>query len=306
MQDITFNGLTSTLKGNLYSSPIIKKMAYAFPNSKGAVGTVPAEWLRNIPKNERKTFILNLYDVFSKISRIQREKVFFINRKCTKLLKSFFVENGVIKPNERLKFSSSGQGAFSYVLKFNVGNKKYAFKNFLKECYLDDIISEYGNCAEQNNAAFLNADEKSDWAKFYFGNVLDGYMVTKYIKLTSPFPSKKIELQRRGLEYLDYHSANSKLNIKFDYGGLRKLDDFPLDNKVACYIIGKIMDLPPNERTAEIEKIIADKKVPNYYDRMLGIEYIKKHEIPKETDGYTSTKDSVLLFIRKILFFLDK
>ena len=283
MNDITFNGLTSTLKGNLYTSPTIKKLARSFPKSNGTVGSVPFEWLRNIPRENRREFTKNLYEVFSDIVEIQRSKV-FANGKCSKILKNFLVNNGIIQEKDRLMFQYLGSGDFANVVSFEVGNKKYALKIFSRKKYLEKIDSEFGNCAEQNNALYINATEYSDWTKFYFGNVFDGYMITKYVKDNAPLPRRIIKLSKKGVKFIDYDFKNIRYNINIDYGGFRKLKDFPAGNKVAMWTIGKLKDLPPEKCTEEIEKIVSNKKVPNYYDRMVGVNYVKTYILPKEKE----------------------
>lgn len=285
MSDITFNGLTSTLKGNLYTTPAIKKLAYIFPKSKGAVGSVPSEWISNVPQEIRKNFIKNLYGVFSNIIEIQRTKI-FANGKSSKILKNFLIENGVIKETERLRFRYIGSGAFATVMRFNVGKNQYALKIFNKDYNFGDIqiFKEFGNGAEQNNALYLNADEKSDWTKFYFGNVLDRYMVTRYVSDNDPLPRKKIKLFKKGLEYIDYDTKNVKNNTGIDYGGFRKLKGFPVGNKVAMWIIGRLMEMPADKRNEEILKIETNKSIPNYYDRIVGVNYVKTHIMPKEKE----------------------
>ena len=100
------------------------------------------------------------------------------------------------------------------------------------------------------------------------------------IRTEKDFPTK-------GIEFIDYDYDNIKLNINIDYGGFRKLKSFPTGNKVAMWTIKKLKKLPPEEREKEIEKIILDKKVPNYYDRMIGVNYVRKHIIPKEQELQT-------------------
>ena len=289
MQDITFNGLTSVLKGNIYTTPSINKLALVFPNSSGNVGCVPSEWLRNIPRSERKSFIEELYKIFSDIVKLQRTKFIGANRKSSKILNEFLAGKGVINQNEKVKFSYCGYGSFANVVKFNVNKKKYALKIFLQENMLENIKKEFGNCAEQNNALYINADENSDWTKFYFGNILDKYMITKYIDDNTPKPRKKIKLSDKGVEFLDYDYANIKLNTNIDYGGFRKLRDFPVGNKVAMWTIKKLKNLSPEKRAEEIKKITENKKVPNYYDRMIGVKYVENHVIPKDKE-FDSTK----------------
>lgn len=286
MQDITFNGLTSILKGNIYNVATIRKLAHAFPNSGGNVGSVPPEWLKNIPYAERENFINQLYKIFSGIAKLQINSSRLYNKKCSKLLRDFLVESNVISPKERLRFSYSGSGDFAEVVKFNVGNKKYALKVFSpdNEYFLDINYGLWGNKSEQNNALYIGAKENSDWTRFYFGNVLDGYMVTKYIDNATPLPKKKIKLSDKGLEYLDYKMSNIKNNINLDYGGFKRIVDFPVGNKVAMWTIKKLKKLQPCERKSEILKIEKDKKVPNYYDRMLGAKYVKTHVMPQDEE----------------------
>ena len=213
---------------------------------------------------------------------IQRTRFIFKNKRCSQILKNFFVQHNVIPQNQRLRFSYSGSGDFSEVLKFNVGKKKYALKIFSNDKFLENINSIFGNGAEQNNALYINADEKSDWVKFYFGNIFDKYMITKYINSDNPLPEKIMKLSDKGLQYIDYSMKNIKNNTGLDYGGHEKIEDFPVGNKVAMWTIKKLKALPPEKRIEEIEKIKADKKVPNYYDRMIGIKYLKTHILPKD------------------------
>ena len=284
MENLTFNGLTSALRGNLYQRSEIRKLAHSFPKSNGAAGSVPSEWLENIPLENRKNFIKELYKIFTEIVKIQEVRKIFTNRKRSKLLKNFLVNNGVIGKNEKLKFSYCGQGSFAEVVKFNVGKKKYALKIFFRGNVVENLHPGFGNCAEQNNALYLGATENSDWTKFYFGNVLDGYMITKYIDNNADLPKKKIKLSEKGLEYIDYNTKNVKLNYNLDYGGFEKTFGFPHGNKVAMWIIKKLKNLPPEKHAKEIEKIVSDKKVPNYNDRIIGIDYVKKYILPKEKE----------------------
>lgn len=284
MQDITFNGLTSTLKGNIYGNSAIRRLACAFPKSHGTVGSAPVEWLTGIPVAERADFMKELYNTFAQIAKIQRRAIFGANRKSAELLRKFFKEIGVIDPKDRLRFSDTGFGSFSDVVSFNVGNKKYAMKIFSQDELLRGVKKAFGNGAEQNNALYINAGENSDWVKFYFGNVFDEYMITKYVDNNTPLPKKKIKLSDIGLEFIDYDMKNIKNNINIDYGGHEVLEDFPAGNKVAMWTIKKLKNLSPEMRAEEIEKITANKKVPNYYDRMVGVKYIQTHVIPKEVD----------------------
>lgn len=293
MQDITFKGLTSTLKGNIYNNSTIRSLAYSFPKSGGAVGSVPCEWLTNVPIAERAGFIKDLYKMFSQLVAIQRKTVFFANKKCSRIFNEFLFKYGLIGENDSTKFRYVGSGNFADVVSFKIGKKKYALKIFDDSEHtvlINHIDKEFGNCAEQNNALFLNASENSDWTKFYFGNVLDGFMVTRYVSNDDVLPRKKIKLSDKGLEFLDYDYKNIKLNTNLDYGGFRKLKDFPTGNKVAMWIIKKLKNMTPEKRAEEIEKITSNKRVPNYYDRMIGVKYIQTHIIPKEEEINTRKK----------------
>ncbi|MCQ2738635.1 MAG: hypothetical protein MJ237_00245 [bacterium] len=281
MQDVSFQGLTADLRKNILTKEEILRSVARHPKSKGFVGTLPNEWIQNIPKEERDTNIPKVLEMFASILKIGEVDS---SRKIAKKIKAGLVKYKAISPDKKVKFTFLGVGGFGGTYKMKVGEKTYVAKLFDKFYEVD--CPGFGNLSEQNNALYLNAKENSDWVKFYFGNLNEKnqFMITKYVSIKDKRPKKKINLLKKGLEYVDYSIQNRIRGYNIDYGGFLLLPDFPVNNKPAIRVIKSLLNMSIKEQDKLIENIKNAPQAKDYGKKMAGVQYVlnqRKPELPK-------------------------
>jgi len=296
--NVSFTGLTSDLKRTILSDSEIKKSMRKHKKSRGYVGSLPREMIVNIPKEERAGRIKDIYSAFSKAVKKMSNRFFGGSEKASEILKESLVKNKVIEKDTVVRFSNLGAGDYADVYKLDIGDKSYAVKHFTKKGVPDGEMM--GNRFEQNRALYMNAKEGSNWAKFYFGNLKKGYMVSKYIPKNGPKPNYKIDLNKKGVTYLDEKADNIVNDVYVDYGSIVPLKNIPIKNKVAVKTYGEIVSLPEEKRDEKALEILNNRIISNYDDRKLGVDYYESLKNKKEGD---LDKQSVLGIL---VSFLDK
>lgn len=282
MSDITFQGLTRDLSRTILSQEQILASVKKHPKANGYVGSLPAEWIKQIPKEQRSSVIPQIYKSFSNAVK-SLDLSLAKRKKATQQFKQTLCEYNIITPQTKVKFSNCGGGYFANVFKLQIGEQCFATKVFSENNLKN--VKFFGNLFEQNNALYLNANKKSDWTKFYFGNLNDGYMVTQFIKSSDDFPKYKINLENKGLEYIDYSLHNFVRNHNVDYGGIKPLDDYPIQDKIAVRIIKKLNRTPKKQRQNLITQISNDKNDYYYKSKMLGTNYFVSHQKPEPPEN---------------------
>ncbi|OGI22969.1 MAG: hypothetical protein A2287_08930 [Candidatus Melainabacteria bacterium RIFOXYA12_FULL_32_12] len=197
-----FTGLSSSMESKAFNKQeTIVKLRESYPNSLGVTGNLPADWIKEIPKDKREEEIKKLYKAFDEITEIFRsgrprerdqwsdQQVLKIRpseeslQKASNILINTF-KNAGIKIEEDIKIEKLGAGKLGYAFKFNVNDDKYVFKVYHDiDSNLGLVKYGHGNPLENNKALFIkrNTHGKNQYAPYYFGNVKSGYMIEKYI-----------------------------------------------------------------------------------------------------------------------------
>ena len=272
--NISFTGLTSSLRKTVYKRQEIVDLVKKYPKSKGFVGNLMPEWIAKIPKEQRGDAVKDIYDQFS-LAVKQRQNHFF-GQKPQDTIKNVLCKYKIITPETKVKFSQKGMSDTAELYRLQVGDKSYITKIFSESTF--NNFETGGNLIEQNHALYLNAKPNSDWAKFYFGNLKDGYMVTEYISNRRQKPDYILDLGKKGLEYTDKRLYSFIKKKNTNYGGLQVIKGFPINNKNAVREIKKLQNLSAEEQLKKIEEIknntaldAKDSKVvaANYMDTFL-------------------------------------
>ncbi len=217
----SFNGLSSKLSKNVYEkSEVIGLYKKYRKKSKGKIGTLPSSWVYAIPFEQRSYTIKNIFEnfgeIFSELRNTQNSPTTrrLTAQKLTKLLK----EAGVLKGRATAKIRYINNGQFADVYRLNVKKESYAIKLFHELLEIgNSFLDINGNYFEQPLALFMKGKipkRKNNWFKFYFGDLKNGVMVSRYENGEHPFTKKPFNVQKIGLiTNFDEH-YNQKNNIR--------------------------------------------------------------------------------------------
>ena len=243
----SFEGLSSKLSKNVFEkSEVIKLYKKYRKKSKGKIGTLPASWIYSIPFEHRSQSIKNILQNFGEIfSELRKKKnnpttKKLTAQKLTKLLK----ESGILKGRESAKIKYINSGQFADVYRLDVKKESYAIKLFHKLLEQNDSFhNTNGNYFEQPLALFIKGKipkRKNNWFKFYFGDLKNGIMVSRFENGNNPFNKKPFNVQKIGLiTNIDEHYAKTN-NIEgriIDNGGTEIMEH--AKNKTARYVYKK-------------------------------------------------------------------
>ena len=213
----SFNGLSSKLSKNVFEkSEVIKLYKKHRSKSKGKIGTLPANWVYAIPFEHRSQSIKNILQNFGEIfSELRKKKnnpttKKLTAQKLTKLLK----ESGILKGRESAKIKYINSGQFADVYRLDVKKESYAIKLFHKLLEQNDSFHNInGNYFEQPLALFIKGKipkRKNNWFKFYFGDLKNGIMLSRFENGNYPFNKKPFNVQKIGLiTNIDEHYAKT-------------------------------------------------------------------------------------------------
>ncbi len=194
---INFTGLTRVLSENILSHKTIKELPDAFPNSGSKVGSLPNDWVRAIPREERADKISEIY---SGLDDVHGCLLAGELKEAGQVLSSALNQAGVHteKPAE---FEKLDRGSMGTAYRFNVNAGKYVFKTF------DDTVRHYGNehgaMIEPNNGMVIKKRYGNCQLPYvYVADLQDGWMISKF-RTPDEKPVKVIDLKEKGISHDD-------------------------------------------------------------------------------------------------------
>jgi len=211
------------------SERLVDEKLLKHSKSRGFVGNVPAEWLKDIPREQRKSHVQKIQDLFAQFA----EGHYSANDYLTKyeVYKTF---KSSLKEALKLPIELSVEkgGSSGKVFKLEVNNKLYALKVFQND--IDrERLSCHGQMMEISRAPFVKKKGNKAFSEFYFGKVnnqsgKDGFALFKFEDSTHKLPVNKEAIRLlRLLRCLVYShdfsliSGQNLINLKFiDYGYL--------------------------------------------------------------------------------------
>lgn len=223
----SFEGLSSKLSKNVFEkSEVIKLYKKYRKKSKGKIGTLPASWIYSIPFEHRSQSIKNILQNFGEIfSELRKKKSNTTTKKLTaQKLTKLLKESGILKGRETAKIKYINSGQFADVYRLDVKKESYAIKLFHKLLEPNDSFHNInGNYFEQPLALFIKdkiPKRKNNWFKFYFGDLKNGIMVSRFENGNNPFNKKPFNVQKIGLI----------TNIDEHYGKTNNIEGRIVDN----------------------------------------------------------------------------
>ena len=289
--DISFTGLTSSLRKTIYKRKNIEKLITAYPESDGFVGSLIPEWLDKISKEQRQEALREISSKFSEAIGQRNNRIF--GQKTEDTIREVLCKYGIITPETKVKFSSMGVSDMAELYKLQVGEKQYVTKIFPK---ISGIYTESGgNLVEQNHALYMNAGKKTNWAKFHFGNLKDGYMITDYIKDRKKAAESVIDIGKIGLEYTDKRVYNIARHQNSNYGGLKVIDGYPIGDKTAVKTINDLNRLSADEQAKKIVEIRQNSSCN--LSKLKGADYVEKNLNSKKEGRNLNRLEKILMYI---------
>lgn len=295
---IGFTGLTKALSGKLYAltTEIEKKLTKS-----GIVGNLPEEWINTIPKESRAKDIRDIYTGFAAASNAlmldcDTAIKYYYDYKdnpdslipllqerldtASNYLKETLVKHNIIDNNTPLKIDYLGIGLHGCGYKFEVAGKKYVIKSYHN--YDKEEMSRnnyHGPLIESNRAIYINKHFKhSQYAKFYFSDLKNNYMIIQFINKETDKPNAIIDEQQHGFQYNDlgdkakYNLINDYL---IDYGSISIKSTILANNKTAHWVHNKVVDkktgIGDQKEWDKLYKLALQNKVPNCDDILLGL-----------------------------------
>lgn len=279
--EVKFKGLNTVLKKRVFFDIKIRGNYLsgidAYQKSRGIVGNIVHDWIKDIPFDMRKESIRKIYEAFNRASLICREEG--DSRKAAQELSQVFKELGLINNREDFKLSLLGKGCSAYgnAFKFRIKETDYVFKNYHDiEHY--DKEDGHGSFFEKNRIFFVNqcTNKKNQFAPYYFGNMDLGYTVSKYVSDTDR-ARRRYPLCLLGLHDFDSHLGNqNREGVIWDYGGLRVIDPVLTYSKQARYDnyqkqLTRIKELLQKEELHQEEEMELAAAISNIVDDRLKI-----------------------------------
>lgn len=281
---ISFRGLTSVLSKRVYDkTETVALYKNYYKKSRGVVGRLPAEWIYTIPFEERTKTIKEVFAFLGRSFSNLRLKYedFSVQKQVAKELTDFFKSKKIIGSKDKVGIEFAGSGAYGNVYKLNVQNKSYAVKVFSSPKNLksfDNLSLDYcnGNFFEQNIAQFLTKKipkRKKNLFHFYFGDMKNGIMVSKFEDGENPFLGRGFDYRKIGLLLADEEHFSQKNNIAgkiIDVGCIDIMEH--AKNKTLAYVFSKSM-ASQNAPYEILEKTLNWKPSKIKNDRIKGVIY---------------------------------
>src|SRR5574344_2857560 len=156
-----FKGLTSKLSNKVYSLNELEELATKYNKSDGVVGSLPADWIKNIGTKDKKEHIKNFYKGFKElIERAKTDGFEHAQARIDALLK----KNKLVKKKAKVEIDYIGQGSFGDAFRIFDGKKSYALKIFKNKT--EPLYPIHGNFVEQNFISYINKNSTKnspDW-----------------------------------------------------------------------------------------------------------------------------------------------
>jgi hypothetical protein len=248
---ISYTGLTRKMSKQVFRLDSVERLQELYPKSNNIVGNLPNQWVRNMPKETRKTEIPQLYKELGAFTNGVLKKFgggkissFFL----TKILRT----HGALEKKASVKIEKVGQGALSkgYKLTNSKDGSTLFLKKFKPETQENRHLfysGVHGVKPETRTKVFLKHDikskkEKSYFTNFYYGDMKNGYYVEEFLDSSDSISrydlmslvqeNVKNEIRDvmalHGFLHSDLHSGNLKFsfdkseNVRgkvFDLGG---------------------------------------------------------------------------------------
>jgi len=173
-------GISKITGNSITVQEAVREAIEANPKSRRFVGNLPAEWIKALPKENRKEHVQKIQDLFSGLAE---------NLSTPKGTKFEKIENFCTDFSQQLKqilgldtnIKDIGSGDIGKTYKLEIGKNKYVFKTFHS-----DVSSEvHGKILEPSRAPYANKKGCKSFIDFYFGKIAtgdtkDGFMLTKF------------------------------------------------------------------------------------------------------------------------------
>ena len=272
----SFKGVTKKLSKTVYLYPQKELKNYiAQRGDKNAfVGKLPSFMLQKLDKEHFREAIKEIIDTFGEASRElhdfqMREKVTLKeimtgrSQEAVDKLKSVFVKYKILSQYDDFDLVYLGKGGKGSVYKLS-GLKDFSHPDedefVIKVFHTNELNESYvhhGAYAEINAAAYWmkNVGFDTNRGKFFFGDLKNGYMISKYIDEDVRLAKRKVDFAKQGLEFTDENGKMGHNVVKgyhYDWGGCRQLVNFVNQNdSVFRRTYNYIMTTPKQKRLAE-------------------------------------------------------
>ena len=276
----SFAGLTSKLSKAIYDKNDVVELFKNFePKSHGIIGRLPAKWIYSVPYENRKDNIKSIFNEFGSIlAELRDNKDSFIKKlvvsyKLTKL----FQKNGVLNKGQIAKVKYISSGNYADVYKLDVKGESFAIKIYKFLMHKGwDIHKTNGNYFEQPLAQYMKGKipkRNNNWFKFYFGDLKNGIMVSKFEKGKKKFEGTPFNIEKIGIllnKEEQYRDENNIKGIILDNGCVEL---FPhAKNKTMRYIYSKTLS-DKNAPLTILEETLKQKPSQIFNDRLKGVFY---------------------------------
>ena len=248
----SFKGLTAKLSKSVYDKEEVFKLYKKYESkSHGKIGRLPSKWIYSIPFEKRPETIKEIFINFGKICAGLRDKKNSLTAKIRASIEltKLFQRAGVLKKWQVAKLKYINSGNFGDVYKLKMKGDSFALKIY--ECFMISgwsIHKTNGNFFEQPLAQYMKGkipQKNNNWFKFYFGDLKNGIMVSKFEKHKENFTGKPFVTEKIGIlvsESEQYRDANNIKGIIVDNGCV---DIMPqAKNKTLRYIYSKAIRNP--------------------------------------------------------------
>lgn len=292
---VSFNGLNRCLsKRLLETSDSFEKLSNCCKKSNGIIGNLPAEWIFNIPKEDRAKAIKQFYSDFGKVivkfakqsqdqcgkvsSPSKGDLVQYYSEKMKNLSDEatlIFKKAKIIGEDHSIKIESfsNNTGSFGEVFKLSGPFKdSYALKNFKTQVlskeeeflFPPNYLYTNSSAGEAGRAAFIqkHTGKNSQMVPFFFSDTNSSYMLNKFIDDSVPKPKRNVPLEMFGLDNPDCSrllddGKNKMHGYQIDYGSIALKNRVISQDKELQKIYSKIINKEGKENKEAITKFLA-------------------------------------------------
>ncbi len=275
----SFQGITSKVSKAIYDKNEIYELCNEYGTKfNGIVGKPPADWVFSIPFDKRPEKIKELYANFGKIFSELRGQanIYWTRRSVQNKLKHLLKQTGIVKNQKQVKLSYTDSGSFGDVYKLDVKDESFAVKVYHALFQTGWTYHDYnGNYFEQPAAQYLKKKipkKHNNWFNFYFGDLYNGIMVSKFENGDYPFDGKPFNTQKIGLSTTREHYSEKNI-LEGRILDIGMVDIWPhAKNKTMRYVYAKTM----NDQQAPfkvLKKTLKWKPSEFYNERLKGVFY---------------------------------